>query len=207
MSYISAYCHISNNGFYINGNLITSFASTGVKEIILNLYSALNIKYSKFHKMDDLSKLGFIGTELIKNTIPEIDNFGENDIALLFSNKKSSATTDILFRESYQNGGIPSPSLFVYTLPNILIGEISIRNKWYGENMFTVSSDFDAKNFSDYCNILLNKNSKAAMCGWINTDTSKIKAFFFFVTKEDIKQLNLPLSSDQLHDIYSAIQI
>jgi 3-oxoacyl-[acyl-carrier-protein] synthase-1 len=32
----------------------------------------------------------------------------------------------------------PSPSVFVYTLPNIVTGEIAIRNKFYGETSFYV---------------------------------------------------------------------
>ena len=155
--------------------------------------------------MDQLSKLAFLGVELTLKETPEINNYGENDIAVLFSNKQSSAATDINFLASYHDGGIPSPSLFVYTLPNILIGEISIKNKWFGENMFTVSQNFDTKYFADYCNILLNKNSEAALCGWINVDGIKIEAFLFFVTKKDIKQLNLPLSSEKLEELYKAI--
>ena len=205
MSYISTYCHISNNTLSINGDKMKSFNSNSVKEIISELYADLNLKYSKFHKMDEISKIGFIGTELIKKDFPQIENYGENDIALLFSNRRSSATTDIKFLDSYKDGGIPSPSLFVYTLPNILIGEISIRNKWFGENMFTVSQEFDTNYFANYCNILLNKNAEAALCGWVNVDDNKIEAFFFFVTKKDIKQLNLPLNSEKLIKIYNSI--
>jgi hypothetical protein len=205
MSYITTYCHFSNNSISINGKVVMSFNSNAVKEIIREMYSELDIKYSKFHKMDEISKIGFIGTELIKNHFPEIESYGENDIALLFSNKRSSATTDVKFLDSYKDGGIPSPSLFVYTLPNILIGEIAIRNKWFGENMFTVSKEIDTNYYANYSNILLNKNAEAVLCGWINVDDNKIEAFLFFITKKDIKQLNLPLSSEKLKEIYNSI--
>jgi len=205
MNYISSYCHINSSNYGVNGEIISSFNNEPLDTIISNLYTSLDIKYSKFHKMDQLSKVGFLGTEIIKTDFPEIENYGENDIALLFSNQRSSATTDINFLDSYKDGGIPSPSLFVYTLPNILIGEISIRNKWFGENMFTVSGEFDTNYFANYCNILLNKGSEAVLCGWVNVDDNKIEAFFFFVTKKDIKQLNLPLSSEELSKIYKSI--
>ena len=205
MNYISSYCHITTSNYSVNGNDRNTFKESSINGVLSELYSSLRIKYSKFHKMDQLSKIGFIGTELIKNETPEIESYGENEIALLFSNKRSSANTDINFLNSYKDGGIPSPSLFVYTLPNILIGEISIRNKWFGENMFTISKEFDANYFSNYCNILLNKNTEAALCGWVNVDDNKIEAFFFFVTKKDIKQLNLPLNSEKLNQIYHSI--
>ena len=204
MNYISSYCHISSASCSVNGKIINTFNTDSLDEIISELYTSLGIKYSKFHKMDELSKVGFIGTELIKNSFPEIESYGENDIALLFSNQRSSAKTDIKFLDSYKDGGIPSPSLFVYTLPNILIGEISIRNKWFGENMFTISKNFDTEYFTNYCNILLNKNAEAALCGWVNVDDNKIEAFFFFVTKKDLKQLNLPLESKILNGLYTA---
>ena len=205
MNYINSYCHISISKYSINGDIKETFKGESIDEIISELYTSLEIKYSKFHKMDQLSKVGFIGTELIKKDLPTIENYGENDIALLFSNQRSSATTDINFLDSYKDGGIPSPSLFVYTLPNILIGEISIRNKWFGENMFTVSKKFDAQYFANYCNILLNKNAEAVLCGWVNVDDNKIEAFFFFVTKKDLKQLNLQLSSQNLQEIYKSM--
>ena len=42
------------------------------------------------------------------------------------------------FQETIQHADsyYPSPALFVYTLPNIVTGEIAIRNKYYGETSF-----------------------------------------------------------------------
>jgi hypothetical protein len=190
----------------VNGKTIHTSKSNDIAIFTSNLYSILGIKYSKFHKMDQLSKVAFIGSELIKKDVSEIKSYGENDIALLFSNRKSSATTDLKFLDSYKDGGIPSPSLFVYTLPNILIGEISIRNKWYGESLFTISKNFKTTYYSNYCKLLLDKNSEAVLCGWVNVDDGKIEAFFFFVTKKDLKQLNLRLDSNNLMELYKAIK-
>ena len=151
-----------------------------------------------------LSKTAFLGVELLKKDCPEICNYKDNEIALLFANNNSSAQTDIKFQETYKDGGIPSPSLFVYTLPNIPMGDIAIRNKWYGENMFTVAESFDAEYFSNYCNILLNKNAESALCGWLDVNDNKIEAFFFFVTKKDLKQLNLQFGLKQLSEIFES---
>ncbi len=205
MNYINSYCHISNSAIKINGTISNSYEAMPIDEVIKAIYLSLDLKYSKFHKMDQLSKIAFLGIELMKQANPEISKYGENDIALLFSNSKSSAATDIKFQESYANGGIPSPSLFVYTLPNILIGEIAIRNKWYGENMFTVSNLFDAKYYAEYANILIKKSAEAVLGGWINVNEDKIEAFFFFVTKKDLKQLNLPLNTETLDKIYKGV--
>jgi len=158
MSYINSYCHISENEFYVNGKKIKSFKSESAAQFYKELYQFLEIDYPKFYKMDDLAKIGFLGTEILKKDFPKISDFKENEIALLFSNNNSSAVTDINFQESYSGGKSPSPALFVYTLPNILLGEIAIRNKWFGENMFTISEYFDADYFTNYGDILLNNN-------------------------------------------------
>lgn len=205
MNYITSYCHISSNKCWINGKEF--FGSDLTDDFIKELYSLLEIKYSKFHKMDQLSKIAFVGSELIKRDLSDIDDYNDDDIALLFSNKTSSAVTDVNFQESYQNGGSPSPSLFVYTLPNILMGEIAIRNKWYGENMFTISPNFDATYFTNYCNLLLDKNAQASLCGWVNVDNGKVESFFFFVAKKNIKQLNLPLDSTRLMELFQEIKL
>jgi len=203
MNYITTYCHITLNNCYVNGKLTHSFNSNSIDDFTKEFYKSLILEYPKFHKMDRLAKTAFLGTEVLKKECPEILNYKDDEIAILFSNNNSSALTDVNFQTSYQNGGVPSPSLFVYTLPNILIGEIAIRNKWYGENMFTVAEHFDAEYFVNYCNVLLHKNAAAALCGWLTIDDNKIEAFLFFVTKKDFNELNLPLESKQLIELYT----
>ena len=107
-----------------------------------------------------MSKIGIVGVELLKSQNDKIAQYADDQIALVFANKNSSAKTDLKFQKSYQEKNAPSPSLFVYTLPNILIGEIAIKNKWYGENIFTVAENFDAPFFENYCNILIPAKSQ-----------------------------------------------
>lgn len=202
MNYITTYCYITLNKCIVNGKQTNEFNSDSIDGFTKEFYKFLEIDYPKFYKMDRLSKTAFLGSELIKKYIQEISNYADNDIALLFANNNSSALTDANFFESYQNGGMPSPALFVYTLPNILIGEIAIRNKWYGENMFTVSEYFDTEYFVNYSNILLNKNANALLCGWLNVNNDIIEAFLFFVAKKDLNQLNLPLDTKRLLEIF-----
>lgn len=201
MSHIISYCHIKTDKCFVNGQELNFKRDSS--SFLKSLYHNLNLDYSKFHKMDKLAKIGFLGTELLKEECPEIKKYNDNEIALLFSNKNSSALTDLKFQESYNNGGSPSPALFVYTLPNILLGEIAIRNKWYGESIFSISPKFDPNYFINNTTILLNKKSTASLCGWINLSDNEIDAFFFFVAKKDLKQLNLQLNSTQLLELFN----
>ncbi len=100
--------------------------------------------YPKFYKMDKLSRLGFIATELLleseaeENSIPRFTE--RNDRAIVFCNKTSSLHTDRQYAETISDPAnyYPSPSLFVYTLPNIVTGEIAMRNKYRGETSFYI---------------------------------------------------------------------
>ena len=90
--------------------------------------------YPKFFKMDPLSRLGFIASELLLKKCPK-DNYG----VLLF-NRSSSLADDMAFQSTIQRHSewFPSPALFVYTLPNIVTGEIAIRNRFQTETNFIV---------------------------------------------------------------------
>jgi len=199
-NYITTYCHILSNECWINGEQIA--LPNANEDITKTLYNHLELDYPKFFKMDRLTKIAFLGVELIKKENTEVLTYKDDEIALLFSNAKSSAETDLNFQSTYQNGGVPSPALFVYTLPNILLGEIAIRNKWYGESVFTISENFDANFFSNYCSVLLNKSEKAVLCGWININNENVETFLFFVEKKDLKQLHLHLNSEQLLELF-----
>lgn len=131
------------------------------------LYKRLNLKYSKYYKMDYLCKLGFLASEILLNG-EQIPN-ETDEVALVFANASSSLHTDVKYQKSIKE--IPSPSVFVYTLPNIVIGEISIRNKFYGEHMFFVQSTYNKTELLDYTATLFATSSCTyAIVGWLEVD-------------------------------------
>ena len=202
MSFITSYCSISVDSCSVNGKLFLSDKNNTEKDLLKSLFKNLQIDYPKFYKMDALCKAAFVGTELMRKQLTSINNYRDDDIALIFSNKNSSADTDIKFHNSYTSEALPSPALFVYTLPNILMGEIAIRNQWYGENLFFIAPDFNADFFENYIRIMLNKNSKACLCGWVDVLENNVDAFLFFVEQSDSSKLNLPLTSKILANLY-----
>ncbi len=108
-------------------------------------YHSLQINYPKFFKMDNLSKLGILASERIfknekKNSLPR------EDIAIIGFNRSASLEVDSRYQETIQHvdNYFPSPSIFVYTLPNIVLGEIAIRYNFLGETAFYVCEKFDA---------------------------------------------------------------
>jgi hypothetical protein len=80
---------------------------------------------------------------------------------------------------------VASPSLFVYTLPNIVIGEICIRNNIKGENSFFVIPEFDSRLLSFYTDqVLLQSHVQACIAGWVNVLNDRYDVFLYLAEKQ-----------------------
>jgi len=182
-SYIKAYAHIQNNLVSLNGKVLFNEESEGFSEFSKAAYKALDTKYPKFFKMDNLSKLAFLAADvLLKQEI--LDPEKEENIAIVLSNNASSLDTDRKYQKSIsdKNNYFPSPSVFVYTLPNICIGEISIKHRLYSENSFFIFEHFSAGHLFDYSSSLLaTKKAEKVLCGWVDFDANKYEAFLYLV--------------------------
>jgi 3-oxoacyl-[acyl-carrier-protein] synthase-1 len=116
-----------------------AFTGTG-KTMLTDLYKRYVGDYPKFYKMDRLSQLGFIASELLLQAEGR-ERFEDcDDRAIILFNHASSIMADRQYLSSIETPGqfFPSPSLFVYTLPNIVAGELAIRNHYHGETTFCI---------------------------------------------------------------------
>lgn len=183
---IRASIHIVDNTIIWNKEPIYSEQGTDFPSFIKNSYRNMGTDYPKFFKMDNLSKLGFLAADtLLRKAVGEPGE--ERDIALVLSNRASSLDTDRKHQKSVQDreNYFPSPAIFVYTLPNIVLGEISIRHMLYSENSFFIFSHFNADYLYDYAESLL-RTGKATevLCGWVNYDDGEYEAFVYLVSTE-----------------------
>lgn len=155
-------------------------------EFSKQVYKEKGIAYPKFFKMDNLCKLAFLASELLLENA-NINTKDKESMAIVLSNNSSSLDTDRRHQKTINNkeNYYPSPTVFVYTLPNITIGEISIRHQIKGENAFFVSNTFNEKLIEQYASALIkNKKSKFILCGWIDFDADNYHAFMYLVAKE-----------------------
>jgi len=138
-----------------------------INSFLKEMYYKLDLDYPKFFKMDDLCKLGVIGTEfLVRKNINLFKH--KLKIGIILQNKSSSLDSDIKHQEGIENNTV-SPAVFVYTLPNIVIGEISIKHKWRSEGVFFVDEVLDSKLLAQYSNILLKEErTELNLIGWID---------------------------------------
>jgi hypothetical protein len=148
-------------------------------------YQHLEMNYPKFFKMDNLSKLAFLGAELLLRT--ESNTSAENNTALVFANRSSSLDTDVKYQNSISDpeNYYPSPAVFVYTLPNICLGEISIKHQLKSENSFFIFVDYNPAFMEKYSSILLEtKKADKVLCGWVEYYNEDYKAFLYLIDKE-----------------------
>jgi len=132
--------------------------------------------------MDNLSKLGWLAAEILLGTEFKKKEYRPEDVGVILSNSSASLDTDKKYFDTVKN--IPSPALFVYTLPNIMIGEICIRNNFRGENGFFVFEQFDPNFIEQYAGSLINNNIlQACICGWVEVLKEDYKAVLFLVEK------------------------
>lgn len=175
-------CVISNHVVYKNEKSVFENKDVDPVNFLISVYKHLGINYPKFYKMDNLSKLGWLAAEiLLKDNFNAADYKPEN-IGVVLANASSSLDTDIKYYETAKS--IASPALFVYTLPNIVIGEICIRHNFKGEHAFFIFDEFDAGFMEQYVGNLINNNIlQCCICGWVEVLAHNFKAVLFLVEK------------------------
>lgn len=141
--------------------------------LLTTLYKQMIGNYPKFYKMDGLSRLGFVASEILLNA-----EKGETDKerAIIFFNHSSSIASDRNYKESIndKDNYFPSPSIFVYTLPNIVTGEIAIRNHFHGETSFFILPNKDERMMEEILQASCrDAQSKSFLTGWIDYEDER----------------------------------
>jgi len=171
MGKITTHITIKDNRIIKDGTLFFETDPTlPLKDFLKAAWKSLKIKYPKFYKMDEVSKLGVLSAEVLLLDEPH-KAFMEEEIGVVLSNAHSTIVTDTAHWNSikHDDSFFPSPAVFVYTLPNIMIGEICIRHKLKGENTFFISEHIDVELISNHVDLLMAQNKiKAAIGGWVD---------------------------------------
>ncbi len=179
---------ITPNLVVVNGKELVH-QETGAA-MLTELYRAYVGDYPKFFKMDTLSKLGFVASELLLQAEGAPRFEPREDRAVVFFNRSASLQADTAYQETIQdpNNFYPSPAAFVYTLPNIVTGEIAIRNKYFGETSFIVMEHCDESIMArELQNAFLDPMTQSILGGWLDcTDENHFEANLFLVEKSHV---------------------
>ncbi|MBW3518400.1 3-oxoacyl-ACP synthase [Flavobacterium sp. NKUCC04_CG] len=186
--YISKYAVIENGSISVDNQEVFKSEAETFSGFAKLAYQHLNMTYPKFFKMDELSKLAVLGAESLLNK----DDEGQ-DIALVLANKSSSLHTDLKHQESISDASeyYPSPAVFVYTLANICLGEVSIRHRLQSENVFFIAPSYPVALMENYAAYLLAaKKAKKVLCGWVEYYKGTYKLVFYMVESHGTKEHN-----------------
>jgi 3-oxoacyl-[acyl-carrier-protein] synthase-1 len=160
---------------------IRQFASIPGGADLTALYRARVGDYPKFFKMDTACKLGFLLAEQLAD---EPRFTPREDRAVLMFSTCGSLCNDRHYEETVRE--FPSPSLFVYTLPNIITGEIAIRNKYEGETSAYVLERFDPETFVALVEqAFQDAVTESAVCGWVDVRADDDFTAFAFLVERD----------------------
>ena len=160
---------------------VKKFVSIPCGTDLTALYRAEVGDYPKFFQMDTACKLGF----LLAERLAEEPRFTpREDRAVLMFSTCGSLCNDRHYEASVRE--FPSPSLFVYTLPNIITGEIAIRNKYEGETSAYVLERFDPETFVALAEqAFQDAVTESAVCGWVDVRADDDFIAFAFLVERD----------------------
>jgi len=173
MSKIISQCKILPGKVLKDDKLLFEYEDNdlSISDFLSMVYEWIGIDYRKFFKMDILSKLGFLASELLLQDFER--ELPKKDMGIILFNRSSSLETDLRYQKTISDSDnfFPSPSEFVYTLPNIVIGEIAIRNKIYGETAFYITPDFKPDMLLNAVEAAMYQgNMKNVLVGWVEVD-------------------------------------
>lgn len=165
-----------NSQFTIHNSIVLPEITIGAQSIddpLVQLYRNIGMSYPKFFKMDRLCKAGILGAEML---LKDYDFDHENvkaDWGIVLMNSASSLDNDRRYQETIATDNYyPSPAVFVYTLANIVTGEIAIRHKIGGESSFYVMPEYKQELIEEIIGQAFTANPELThiVCGWVDVD-------------------------------------
>ncbi len=167
-----------------NGKTHPSFPVAGKQVTPELVYDALGCAYPKFFKMDLLCKWAWLAAEylLITDQGPVYEGYRKDKTGVVLFTGAGCIEADKRYQETLAS--IPSPALFVYTLPNIMLGEISIRHGFKGEQLCMAQNRFDSREQLFWANDLMEyKGMDACLCGWVDVTADILDVCMFWIAR------------------------
>lgn len=165
---------LSDGTLTIDGRA-TSFAEKG-SALLTALYRQRVNNYPKFFKMDPLCRLGFIASELLLQTEGcAEEEQPRTDRAIVVCSRHGSYANDLRYQQTIANDNyFPSPAVFVYTLANIVTGEIAIRHHYRGETSCFLLRKHQAERVRRLAaTAFCDAQTGSVLCAWIDCRDSE----------------------------------
>ena len=158
---------ITPEGLWVDGQAVPLEARGAA--LITEIFKKYLADGSRFFKMDLYSRLAYVGTSLLaKDSLKGCD---PEDIALFVFTQQGSLLADRKHLSSFSNPDefFPSPAVFINTLPNVVLGEIAVKNNIKGETTLVLLPGRDDKTIQQIMEASLSATRPAVVLyGWVD---------------------------------------
>ena len=185
--------HITPQGIWLDNKEFIIDKEVTQNGLLTALYKQIIGNYPKYYKMDGLCRLGFVASELLLKAERDEGSFTEDTNktrAIVFFNRSSSIASDKKYLASIveKDNYFPSPSVFVYTLPNIVTGEIAIRNGYHGETSFYILPHKNELLMQDIIETtFMDEQTTSVLTGWLDyEDSEHFEADLYIAYKQNV---------------------
>lgn len=180
-------CHILFNTIKVNSEIrFVNKSAESFSAFIRSAYKQLGCDDRKFYKMDDLCKLGYITASYLLPTSSLYRECTPSEIGIFLANHSSSLDTDEKHQQIIDQQGDKeaSPAVFVYTLPNVVMGELCIRFKIQGENLFLIESGFPSGYLHQQAIDVMGRHGlRLCIVGWCELKGEHYESIFYLIEK------------------------
>lgn len=139
--------------------------------LITEIYKSYLSDGSRFYKMDLYSRLAYVATGLLCKD--SMGNCSPEDISLYFFTQNGSVLADRKHLSTFSAPGeyYPSPAIMINTLPNVVLGEIAVRNDIKGETALVMLPCRDNSIMDMVVKASVSDTHPAlVICGWVDCD-------------------------------------
>lgn len=191
-----SYAYISPHCVFVKGaETIEQYLDETL--FLKTLYKQFQLNYPKFYKMDDLCKLAFLSSELVLQ-YSNLQAETIQETSLVFANVTSSAHADLQHQQNIEKDSA-SPAVFVYTLPNIALGEVAIKHKITAENIFYIQDAFSAEALCYYAMLT---EGEYVLVNWVEFGENEQESLAFLLKKNEEK---LEETTKEITTIYNKL--
>lgn len=155
------------------------------KAMLTELYKKHIGDWPKFYKMDMFSRLAFTAAELLIQKETKEEQAEIHDIILFNRSSSVIADRNHLATLGDEENFFPSPSIFLYTLPNVVTGEIALKHSYTGETSLYILNDRNEALITQIIQAsMATSRSRRLITGWVDCqDENNFEADLKILTK------------------------
>ena len=146
--------------------------STSGRQLLTEVFKTCLDDGPKFYKMDVFSRLAYLAAALLIKA----DDHDSGQLALLFFNQSGSLIQDREHLRTFMgcNDFYPSPGTFLYTLPNVVMGEIAMKYGVKGETSLIMLPSKDHNLMNEVLRATADfTSSPTIITGWVECSSEE----------------------------------